>query len=608
MSKHRWMTSALALSLLAGGVASAPATMITSVLAAEDLISNDVKVTFKNAREGVTYTMYQVFEGNWVGNPDKVLTNYRFNNAQFNKEAIVDGLNARHQLEGGGYPEDYELIVATADDVEDRMLEEFSGMGARDLRDFLKDKVRPGCEPTWSGALSEETPTLAPTVKSGFYLVTEKEGNQTTEAFVLRAVAGEQMEIDLKNVTEPVGEKHVHEDSTMKLPLDDQKFINGGPVENYQGYQDVADYTIGDDVPFILKVKNVPTSTELEQWDKYHITLSDTMSAGLDLNEDTIQVWKRKKGSNYEGIGETEEGNGYVEVENRKGLDHPNVTITPASDKKSFVVDIKFKDTKAETVNTEFDGYEIFVTFTAKLNTNAIVGKPADGNIGSTNHNDLSIKWNTDPDNSEETDHFEDYTVVFTYDFNFEKFDGKDQTKLDDAQFRIYYMEGNQKHYLTWNVTDPTPDPEADPNIPVKAKEAKVTGNTIDVNGASVWTSSKDYGFNLKGLDEGTYYLEEIKAPEGYNKLTAPTPFTIVSNKDQVTTVTTTNAETIYNKSEDKKLDNRGDIVSAENKKGTHLPETGGMGTTMFYTAGGLIVAGAGLYLITSKRMKKDED
>ena len=88
---------------------------------------------------------------------------------------------------------------------------------------------------------------------------------------------------------------------------------------------------------------------------------------------------------------------------------------------------------------------------------------------------------------------------------------------------------------------------------------------------------------------QGTYYLTETKQPDGYNKLTSPVKIGIT--KDGKITVGT---ETITSENP----------VKVENKSGSLLPSTGGMGTTLFYIFGAILVIGSGVVLITKKRMK----
>ena len=98
-------------------------------------------------------------------------------------------------------------------------------------------------------------------------------------------------------------------------------------------------------------------------------------------------------------------------------------------------------------------------------------------------------------------------------------------------------------------------------------------------------TTTADGNFILRGLDADTYYLTEKTAPTGYNKLSGPVKITI----DNAGKVSKENVAV--------------ETVEIENKTGALLPDTGGIGTTIFYIAGGILVVGAVVLLVTRKRM-----
>lgn len=111
---------------------------------------------------------------------------------------------------------------------------------------------------------------------------------------------------------------------------------------------------------------------------------------------------------------------------------------------------------------------------------------------------------------------------------------------------------------------------------------ATVTEITTDATGK----------FTIKGLDADTYYLTETAAPAGYNKLAAPV--TIVIGENGVVNGTTEAPQGV-------------DEVKVLNQSGTELPSTGGIGTTIFYIVGGVLVVGAVVLLVTKKRMNNVE-
>ena len=94
--------------------------------------------------------------------------------------------------------------------------------------------------------------------------------------------------------------------------------------------------------------------------------------------------------------------------------------------------------------------------------------------------------------------------------------------------------------------------------------------------------------FTIKGLDADTYYLTETAAPAGYNKLADPV--TIFIGEDGVVNATDDNPNGVTE-------------VKVLNQSGSELPSTGGMGTTVFYVVGGILVVGAIVLLVARKRM-----
>lgn len=121
---------------------------------------------------------------------------------------------------------------------------------------------------------------------------------------------------------------------------------------------------------------------------------------------------------------------------------------------------------------------------------------------------------------------------------------------------------------------------------------------TEDATKATTIISGEDGNFNVAGLDSDTYFLEEIKAPAGYNKLKDPVKVKIngtYENADNTASVT----YKVGNAEEAEATDK----VNIENQTGATLPSTGGIGTTIFYALGSVMALGAGILLVTKKRM-----
>ena len=112
-----------------------------------------------------------------------------------------------------------------------------------------------------------------------------------------------------------------------------------------------------------------------------------------------------------------------------------------------------------------------------------------------------------------------------------------------------------------------------------RAREGEAGDEVIILNGK----------VRIIGFDNGTYWLQEEEAPEGYSKITARQRFIISDNNlDAIVTdgIVSTNSG-----------------VQVVNYTGTMLPETGAAGTTMFITCGMIVVLAAGVLLVTKKRM-----
>ncbi len=209
----------------------------------------------------------------------------------------------------------------------------------------------------------------------------------------------------------------------------------------------------------------------------------------------------------------------------------------------------------------------LYIAYYAVVNENAVVG-------GEGNPNESWLSYSEDG----KTTTVPSKTTTYTWKLDVLKYTlagegGQTETPLAGAQFVLYKMANGVKNYAVVNADNKMTDWTA--NAHDSAESVK----------ASVITTPAEGNFTITGLDSDTYYLEEIAAPAGYNKLSSAITV-VINDKGEVT----------YNGIST-------GTVKVLNQTGAELPSTGGMGTTIFYVIGSLLVVVAGVLLVTRKRM-----
>ncbi|MDY3286908.1 MAG: SpaA isopeptide-forming pilin-related protein, partial [Eubacteriales bacterium] len=188
----------------------------------------------------------------------------------------------------------------------------------------------------------------------------------------------------------------------------------------------------------------------------------------------------------------------------------------------------------------------------------------------------------------------EDEVLVFTYELDVTKVDGQNaDTKLSGAEFVLLNSDKRKAAVV------------ADGKITGWADVTTADGKTTYPAGSTL-TSGVDGKFVIAGLDAGSYYLVETKAPAGYNLLKNPIKVTIAATLDKTENNPALTALTISvdgGAAKDGNLTSGAVETNVENNQGATLPETGGAGTTAFYIIGGCLVLAAAVLLVTKKRM-----
>lgn len=528
--------------------------------------SGDYSIKINDESSGHTYVAYQVFKGT-VSDNGQTLSNVEWGDG-VNGEALLAALKGPE-----GTPTAYQTCTSAAGvakvlegyDDDSQAIKEFSDIVGQHLSETTSGTPSAYDEVSKSYTISE--------LAAGYYFIKDADTVAETDAytdFILKLTNDETI---TRKADVPTVEKKVQED--------DKDITYGEKDDNYgEGYNDVADWNIGDPVPFKL-IGTLPTN--FADYDTYQYIFHDTLSTGLSLNQDTIHVYMA---SDKAGTKDKKELHGYT----------VNVPGTEEENQCSF--EVAFADlTNSETVGEEVTANKyIIVEYTATLNKDAEIGLPG-------NPNRVYLEFSNNPNSGGEGDTGktpEDKVIVFTYELDVTKVDGQDaDTKLKDAEFKLY--DANGKYVIV----------DAD---------GKLTGWADNEAGGSTLKSDKNGLFKVIGLDDGTYWLKETKAPDGYNLITDPIKIeikaTTVNDQDwtamegpadaltaleiKVTVGSTTTSGT---------GDTESGIVATdiENNKGAELPETGGMGTTIFYVLGAILVLGAGVLLIARRRTDSEK-
>ena len=369
---------------------------------------------------------------------------------------------------------------------------------------------------------------------------------------------------------------------------------------------EATDCNIGDSVTFTL-TGTLPGDGEgqydgkwLDDYDSYKYIFHDTLSDGLQYNGD-VKVYLAGKGADGKPdlAGKTEIAeSGYTVAAGDAAAEGDTLTVT-------------FEDLKK--VDGVTDASFIIVEYSATLTEAAVIKKPGNTNTVKLEYsNNPNTDSSGDPsDGTGETP--EDTVYVFTYELDGTKVDGQTPNKtLKDAQFVLYRGKDGA-------------DPTYADGIPTNVEYALVAGGKLegwtesretamgtDGNGKGILVSDVDGLFGVSGLDAGTYYLEEVKAPAGYNLLKDPVKLTIdaeISGGDAETKQPPTIGKLdLITEGKDGSITTPGDkdngtvSLEVQNNMGALLPSTGGMGTTLFYIAGAALVLAAGVLFMMKRR------
>lgn len=309
---------------------------------------------------------------------------------------------------------------------------------------------------------------------------------------------------------------------------------------------------IGQVVTYTVK-GSIPDTTG---YDQYQYIIHDTLSKGLDFVNN----------ANGTALGEgiTNVTVAFTDADVTDKGTAPTTATLDTANKRKMNLDLSAW-VKANQANK---GKAFTVTYYAKVNKDAEV----------TNNNKASLEYGNNPTDTTTTTPSEAKTNTYPLDINKIKTGTKEQ--LNGATFKLYRNSVESNNVVKVSA------------VAGKAGCYVVDSNSADTEMATVATNidGKGYNLHINGLAAGTYYLEETKAPDGFNKLTDPIKVTITKTGDTEWTVS---------KGEDVETDK---IIDVENSTGSLLPSTGGAGVIVFAGVAILLVFGVVVSFIRDKR------
>lgn len=305
------------------------------------------------------------------------------------------------------------------------------------------------------------------------------------------------------------------------------------------GWQDSADHDIGDDVSFRLEAT---LAENVSDYDTYKLVFHDTLSAGFT----------------YKGV-------------NKVTVDDEEVDVNAfafAVDQGKNEMTFSCDDVKEYGAT---DGSVVAIEYTAILNTHAVIGS-----VGNPNEAYLEYSNNPNAEGAGTTMSRTpvDMVIVFTYKTVVNKVD-QDENPLAGAEFQLEKKMADGSRKII-NV------------VPVEGEQTE---------------------FEFIGLDDGTYILTETKIPEGYNGIEA-IEFEVTAQHDelndnpQLIELSCVEADLVKGEVSGFVADTAAGLIttSVMNNFGATLPETGGMGTTVIYIGGAVLIAAALILLVAKKR------
>lgn len=375
---------------------------------------------------------------------------------------------------------------------------------------------------------------------AGYYLikdVTPVEGKYDASNLTLLLVSG----------AETVTPKVKTDIPTLQKKVKDKNDSIGESATT--GWQDSADYDIGDIIPYQLTA----TLGNVSNFDTYYVEFVDTMDHLTYRNITSVKVDDRILNAG---------------------------DYTSSWDSTSKTLKVFIDNVKAYGAT---NGSKIIVEYTATLDDDAVIGSTG-------NPNEAHLVFSNNPNGQGKGQTKPDKNIVFTYKVVANKVDEHDQP-LTGAAFALY------------KKLPAVPDPKDGTSYFMEGNDAYTLVKELNVGADRKEVADKtQHTFEWKGIDDGEYMIKEIITPAGYNSI-EPIKFKVEANHETLSD----DPQLLELKGGD---DFTGEVSTGalttkiQNRMGSTLPGTGGIGTTIFYVVGGGLMVAAAVLLITKKRME----